>query len=792
MMLTFQGRLPGVECIAALPAQAQPIRLDVPAFVGLAERGPLNQPTPLEDINQYLAIFGGDLVLAQSGGVPVYARLPATVKAFFDNGGLRCYVVRVAGPNALAARWLVPGLRRWRPDGTIEEVFAGASWPGAWSAGVTVGTQLLRQPLAVTGDYVPATADRPGTLPLAAASALAVLPGDLIELDLGPSWPGLYVSPAAGGAGGVTVPAGAEVPVSLSAAVGLPAPVPVVSATLLRFDVVVQLVPPGGGAGQQLELWPSLSFNPPAPAFWLDVTQQAPAPDLTRSLFLRADPAALGGSGVFVPLGMDELGTSAEFADAAAGSPPDPGVWAGDDDLSAFDPVTLFLDPHLLDETVYDLLDDASQYTVLSASPIQLTGIHSLIGVDEVAMISIPDAAHLGWTSSLPVPGPPPPRPPAPLPPPADPSAFRSCVPSPPAPVVTGVAPASGPAIGGTAVTVTGSGLSGGAVTFGATAAASSSCTSTACTAISPPGTGTVDVTVTTAGGTSSASAADQFIYQATPLPYPVQDDPMRYDPAGLIAVQVALIQLCAARADAVALLSLPAHYHTADVLLWWQLISGNNLVTGTPLSFAAVWHPWIQVVEPSTPQLSPLRPLPPDGPAAGTIAAWENARGVWVAPANIALRGAVDLTPPLAEADAVALFNAHTNLLVHQPGAFVALSAHTLSADPGLLQLSVRRLLILLRKIVLQQGMSYVFAVNNDRFRQMVRRSFERLLTTLTQLGALVNFLVVTDGGVNTADDTANGRLIVQLLVAPTSPVEFITVTLVRAGEGLLDVLEG
>ena len=110
----------------------------------------------------------------------------------------------------------------------------------------------------------PPASDRPGTLPLSAASALAVLPGDLIQLDLGPSWPGLYVSPAAGGAGGVTVPAGAEVPVSLSAAAGLsPGPVPVVSATLLRFDVVVQLVPPGGGAGQQLELWPSLSFNPP-------------------------------------------------------------------------------------------------------------------------------------------------------------------------------------------------------------------------------------------------------------------------------------------------------------------------------------------------------------------------------------------------------------------------------------------------------------------------------------------------------------------------------------------------
>ena len=117
-MLTYQGRLPGVACTTTLPTEPQPIRLDVPAFVGLAERGPLNQPTPVEDINQYQAVFGGDLVLAQSAGVPVYASLPTTVKSFFDNGGLRCYVVRVAGPNAVAARWLVPGLRRWWPDGT--------------------------------------------------------------------------------------------------------------------------------------------------------------------------------------------------------------------------------------------------------------------------------------------------------------------------------------------------------------------------------------------------------------------------------------------------------------------------------------------------------------------------------------------------------------------------------------------------------------------------------------------------------------------------------------------------
>jgi len=788
-VLTYEGRLPGVACVTTLPAEPQPIRLDVPAFVGLAQRGPVNQPTVIEDINQYQALFGGDLVLAQNGGVPVYASLPATVRSFFDNGGLRCYVVRVAGPDAVAARWLVPGLRQWSPDGTVGEVFAGAAWPGAWSAGLQVGTQLLRQPLAVTGNYQPVSGTGPGLLPLSAASALAVVPGDLIELDLGPSGPKLYLNAVAVAPQVVTV--GAEVPVCLGPAVALPDPVPVASATLLRFDVVVQLVPPGGGPGQQLEQWLNLTFNSPGnpsgPAYWLNVTQQAAAPDLTRSLLLRADPAA---QPLFVPHCMDELGTSAEFTDATAGSPPYPGAVDGDDDLSSFDPVSLFLDPRLLQETVYDLIADASQYTVLSSDPVQLAGIHSLIGVDEVAMISVPDAAQLGWTWVPSITTPPATSSSAPVPSLPNWSRFRSCAAPVPAPVVTAIAPAGGPATGGTAVTVTGSGLAGGTVAFGGTVAAGASCEDTSCTVISPPGTGTVDVTVTTAGGTSAVGPVDQFTYQATLPPHPAQNDPVSYNPAGLLAVQVALVQLCAARADAVALLSLPAHYGTPEFQAWYQQLTGDNGITGPPLSFAAVWHPWVQVVEPTTPQLAPLRALPPDGPAAGTIAARENARGVWVAPANVPLRGVVGLTPTLGQADEVSLFNAHDNLFAHQPGAFAGLSAHTLSADPVLVQLSVRRLLILLRKLALERGMSYVFATNDDEFRQTVRRSFERLLTELTQLGAIVNFQVVIDDAAE--DLVANGRLIVKLLVAPTSPVEFITVTLVRAGEGLLDVLEG
>ena len=83
-----------------------------------------------------------------------------------------------------------------------------------------------------------------------------------------------------------------------------------------------------------------------------------------------------------------------------------------------------------------------------------------------------------------------------------------------PAPVVTGVSPAAGTATGGVSVVITGSGFAGAiAVSFGPLSAAMTIVSDTQITAVSPPGAGTVDITVTTPGGTSAPSTADQFSY---------------------------------------------------------------------------------------------------------------------------------------------------------------------------------------------------------------------------------------------------------------------------------------
>ncbi len=83
------------------------------------------------------------------------------------------------------------------------------------------------------------------------------------------------------------------------------------------------------------------------------------------------------------------------------------------------------------------------------------------------------------------------------------------------APGVSAIAPNNGIAAGGTPVRITGVGFEGGAtVAFGDVTALSATVTSpTSVLAVSPPGEGAVDVTVTNPDGTSVATAYDRFAY---------------------------------------------------------------------------------------------------------------------------------------------------------------------------------------------------------------------------------------------------------------------------------------
>jgi alpha-tubulin suppressor-like RCC1 family protein len=96
-------------------------------------------------------------------------------------------------------------------------------------------------------------------------------------------------------------------------------------------------------------------------------------------------------------------------------------------------------------------------------------------------------------------------------------------------PSVSGVSPAQGPAAGGTSVTISGTNLAGAtAVRFGSASASAYTVNSegTSITAVDPSGEGSVDVTVTTPGGTSATNPGDSFRYEAWSPPSVTAVDP--------------------------------------------------------------------------------------------------------------------------------------------------------------------------------------------------------------------------------------------------------------------------
>jgi phage tail sheath protein FI len=122
---------PGVyyERVDARTPAIAAIRTDVAGFVGIASRGPVGEALPVESFRQFQAHYGG----FSGAGYLAYA-----VRGFFENGGRRCWIVRVAsnepGGAAAAAEAVVPSTAS--PPADVWRI--RASSPGVWGNNLTV------------------------------------------------------------------------------------------------------------------------------------------------------------------------------------------------------------------------------------------------------------------------------------------------------------------------------------------------------------------------------------------------------------------------------------------------------------------------------------------------------------------------------------------------------------------------------------------------------------------------------------------------------------------------------
>jgi phage tail sheath protein FI len=197
---------------------------------------------------------------------------------------------------------------------------------------------------------------------------------------------------------------------------------------------------------------------------------------------------------------------------------------------------------------------------------------------------------------------------------------------------------------------------------------------------------------------------------------------------------------------------------------------------------FAALYYPWIFVQDPLQLANQPVRRVPPSGHIAGVYANSDLTVGVHKAPANVALLWAQDVVTDVSREMQGVLNPIGVNCVRVFPGRGLRVyGARTVSSDNNWRYVNVRRLISMIEH-ALQISMQWaVFEPNNVYLWQTVRVSISGFLEKLWEKGALLGktpqeaFFVKCDQLNNTVATTSVGQMIAEVGVAPTLPAEFV-----------------
>jgi hypothetical protein len=257
-------------------------------------------------------------------------------------------------------------------------------------------------------------------------------------------------------------------------------------------------------------------------------------------------------------------------------------------------------------------------------------------------------------------------------------------------------------------------------------------------------------------------------------------------DLAEILRRQQRLVDVAVLRRRFVALLDAPSGLSVADVSTWRSHFD---------TSFAAAYHPWLKVADPSG---GAAWLIPPSAVAAGIIAAREQQLGLPWGPANELAVSAVTATDVVTDPVHDQLHRLGINVFRAERDGFRLTAARTLSTDPGYRQLSVRRLMTMICLTLERESQWLVFEPNTPNLRSTLRHVLTQFLADMFRGGAFAgateaqSFFVRCDDSLNSAPVQALGRLIAEIGVAPASPLEYLILRLTQDADGGVQVVSG
>jgi len=241
-------------------------------------------------------------------------------------------------------------------------------------------------------------------------------------------------------------------------------------------------------------------------------------------------------------------------------------------------------------------------------------------------------------------------------------------------------------------------------------------------------------------------------------------------------SVQSALISHCEQNGNRMAILDSPPGMSVQQIKEW------RSDTAMYDSAFATLYYPWIRVSNPAATNGDREIFVPPSGHIAGVWARTDESRGVWKAPANDTIRGCLDVERAITKNEQALLNPIGINCIRPFGTRGIRIwGARTLASDTDWRYINVRRLFNMVESTIMEGTQYAVFEPNDMTLWEGVSRTLTAFLTGLWQQGALFGasaeqaFYVKCDAETNPPNSIDEGKLVVEVGLAPVKPAEFV-----------------
>ncbi|MDY6968005.1 MAG: phage tail sheath subtilisin-like domain-containing protein [Spirochaetota bacterium] len=257
-----------------------------------------------------------------------------------------------------------------------------------------------------------------------------------------------------------------------------------------------------------------------------------------------------------------------------------------------------------------------------------------------------------------------------------------------------------------------------------------------------------------------------------------------------IFIVQKAMIDQCERLGNRFVILDLPLVKDVIELMKWTGKFDSK---------VAAVYYPRIEMINPEDISSLSTVIVPPSGHIAGIYIDCDEKEGIFRAPANKFIKGAVGLTERIDDEVYEIIYPKGINCLRYIPGRGIKVwGARTLSSDISWRYINVRRTFSAISESIKQGTRWAVFETNDMALRKRIVRHIYAFLLDLWRKGFMSGvvpedgFYIRCDDELNPPEEIDAGRINIEIGIAIARPAEFLVIKIRSKQEESMILIEG